>query len=179
MNKPRLAIGALTLAASTLVSLAISEGWEPVARPPIPGDVPTGGFGATVNEDGSPVRHGQVFTPDRALILLLNDANKFQRALKNCAPVPMHPYEFSAFVQLAYNVGDGAVCNSSIPRLLKAGDYLGACKKILEFNKFRDCTQPRVFNSKTQKWECPLVPLRGLTLRREREYKECIGENQT
>lgn len=176
MNQPRMAIASLTLAASTLVGLALSEGWEPVAKPPIPGDVPTVGYGSTRNPDGSPVVSGQRVTPDRGLVMLLADADRFQRAVKSCAPYEMHPYEFSAYVQLTYNVGEGAFCNSSIPRKLEAKDYEGACKKILEFNKFRDCTKPAVYNQQKGKWECPLVEIKGLTLRRQREYQECIGE---
>lgn len=176
--RARVAVASLSLSAATLVGIALSEGWEPVARPPVQGDVPTVGFGSTRNPDGSPVRDGQRVNPDRALVMLLNDATKFERAVRRCAPVPMHPYEFSAFVSLTYNIGEGAFCRSSIPVKLKAGDYQAACETILQFDKFRDCTKPKVYNPKTGKLECPLIPLKGLTLRREREHRECMGESQ-
>ena len=155
----RIQISALSLSAATLVGIALNEGYEPVARPPVQGDVPTMGFGTTRNADGSPVRDGQTVTPQRALVLLLNDASKFERAVKRCAPVPMHPYEFSAYVSLTYNIGEGAFCRSTIAKKLIAGDYEGACKEILKWDKFQG------------------KPLRGLTLRREREYKECMGDH--
>jgi lysozyme len=81
----------------------------------------------------------------------------------------MHQHEFDAFVSLAYNVGAGApgvkdgFCvlksgrPSSIVRLLLAGDYAGACNAILGWDKFQG------------------KPLRGLTLRRERERAQCMG----
>ena len=47
-NQRRIAVVAsLVLSASGLIGIAVSEGWEPVARPPVQGDVPTGGFGST------------------------------------------------------------------------------------------------------------------------------------
>jgi lysozyme len=46
-ERARIAIAALTLSAAGLIGIATSEGWEPVAKPPVPGDVPTGGFGST------------------------------------------------------------------------------------------------------------------------------------
>lgn len=155
----RIQISALSLSAATLVGIALNEGYEPVAKPPVQGDVPTMGFGTTRNADGSPVRDGQRTTPDRALVLLLKDASMFERAVKRCAPVPMHPYEFSAYVSLTYNIGEGAFCKSTLVKKLIAGDYEGACKEILKWDRFQG------------------KPLLGLTKRREREYKECIGDN--
>ena len=158
MRAPRLAAASLALSASGLVAIAVHEGWEPVARPPVAGDVPTVGFGSTRNPDGTPVRNGQTITPDRALVALLNDASKFEQAVKRCAPVPMHPYEFSAYVSLTYNIGEGAFCRSTLAKHLNAGRYEQACAEILKWDKFQG------------------RPLRGLTLRREREYRECMGE---
>lgn len=175
-NRTRVAIASLTLAASTLVGIALHEDYVGRAMIPVPGDVPTKGFGTTRNPDGTPVKMGDTTTPTRALVDLLRDASRFEQAVKRCAPVPMHPYEFQAYVSMTYNVGEGAFCNSSIPTKLKAGDYEAACKTILEFNKMRDCTKPKVLNPKTGKYECPLVEIRGLTNRRQSEYKTCIGE---
>lgn len=89
--------------------------------------------------------------------------------MDECAPVPMHQYEFDAFASFTYNVGPGRAgvkdgfCElkrggpSSIVRRLLAGDYTGACDALLSWDKF---------NGK---------PLRGLTLRREREREQCLG----
>ncbi len=157
----RMHVAALSLSAATLVGIALSEGWEPVAKVPVPGDVPTVGFGSTRNADGSPVSDGQRVTPDRALVMLLNDATKFEKAVKRCAPVPMFPWEMSAYVSLAYNIGEAAFCKSTLVKKLLASDYAGACKEILRWDHFQG------------------KPLRGLTVRREREYRECIGEGRS
>lgn len=167
-ERTRTAVAALVLSASGLIGIAVSEGWEPVARPPVPGDVPTGGFGSTRAESG-PMKAGERIDPVRGLILLQRDASEAERIVRRCAPVPMHQHEFDAFVSLAYNVGPGKAgvkdgfCvlksgrPSTIVRLLLAGDYAGACKAILGWDKFQG------------------RPLRGLTLRRERESAQCLG----
>ena len=165
----RTTAAALVLSAAGLIGIAVSEGWEPVARPPVPGDVPTGGFGSTRGESG-PMKAGERIDPVRGLILLKRDAAEAERIVRRCAPVPMYQHEFDAFVSLAYNVGPGKAgvkdgfCElkrggpSTIVRRLLAGDYAGACDAILSWDHFQG------------------KPLRGLTLRRERERALCLGE---
>lgn len=167
--KERIAVAALSLSAVGLIGLALSEGYEPVARPPVPGDVPTGGFGSTRSETG-PMKAGERIDPVRGLILLRRDASEAERIVRSCAPVPMHQYELDAFVSLAYNVGGGrkgvkdgfcvlkSGAPSTIVRRLLAGDYTGACNGLLAWDRFDG------------------RPMRGLTLRRQRERALCLGE---
>lgn len=166
----RRTVASLTLSAAALVGIVMSEGYTPTAVIPVPGDVPTIGFGTTEG-----VKLGDKITPPVALQRALTDIQKFEGALKACVKVPLHQHEYNAYLQLSYNIGSGAFCDSSIPAKLAAFDYEGACKTILDFNKFRDRTKPKVWNAKKKKMEYPLVELRGLTLRRQREYAECIG----
>lgn len=156
----RTAVGGLVLAASTLVGIALKESYTDNAVIPVPGDVPTFGFGTTRHADGTAVRMGEKTTPPRALVDLLADADKFAQAVKRCAPVEMYPYEFSSFVSLTYNIGENAFCTSTAAKKLKAQDYVGACLEILRWDK----VQGRV--------------VRGLTIRRQEEYQECIGAKQ-
>lgn len=153
MNRPRLAVASLSLSAATLVGMALHEGYRGDAYMPTPNDVPTVGFGTTSN-----VRMGDRITPERALVRLLADANKFEQAVKRCAPVAMHDYEFQAYVSLTYNIGEGAFCRSTLARQLNAGNYAGACREILKWDKQAG------------------KPLAGLTKRRLDEYRMCIGE---
>lgn len=145
-------VAALTLSAAALVGIALHEGYSPVAYTPVPGDVPTIGFGTT-----EAVKPGDKITVERALVRLLADASKFERAVKRCAPVPMYPHEFSAFVSLTYNIGEGAFCKSTLAKKLNAYDYRGACDEILRWNKFKG------------------KPLAGLTKRRQQEHAMCVG----
>lgn len=152
MIKERLGAAFLVLSASTIVSIAVYEGYRGDAYIPAPGDVPTIGFGTT--EGVSP---GDKTTPERALVRLLADASKFERAVKRCAPVPLYQHEFDAYVSLTYNIGEGAFCRSTLVKKLSAGDYAGACAEILRWDKFRG------------------KPLAGLTKRRQAEYRLCMG----
>lgn len=144
---------ALSLSASALVGIALNEGYKETAYTPVKGDVPTIGFGTTAG-----VKPGDKITPPRALVRLLEDANEYEKAVKRCAPVPMYQHEFDAYVSLTYNIGPSAFCSSTLARRLLYGDYSGACEQILRWDKFQG------------------KPLRGLTKRRQAEYRLCKGE---
>lgn len=148
----RVQIAALSLSATALVGIALSEGYRSDAYVPVAGDIPTIGFGTTEN-----VRMGDKTTPERALVQLLKDSNKFEKAIKKCVSVPLYQYEYDAYIELSYNIGPAAFCKSSIVKSLNSGDYAGACKGILKWDKF---------NGK---------PLPGLTKRRQKEYQQCLG----
>ncbi len=151
--KVRVVIGALSLSASALVGIALHEGYRGEAYIPVKGDVPTIGFGTT---DG--VKPGDRIEPVQALVRKLADVQRFEGALKECVRVPLHQYEYDAFMSLAYNIGPGAFCGSTLVRRLNAGDYTGACNEILRWDRFRG------------------EPLRGLTLRRQAENRQCLGQ---
>ena len=150
--KARIVIGALTLSASALVGIAVHEGYRGEAYTPVKGDVPTIGFGTTAG-----VKPGDRIEPVQALVRKLQDVQKFEGALKQCVRVPLHQHEYDAFLSLAYNIGPGAFCGSTLVRRLNAGDYAGACAEILRWDRFRG------------------EPLRGLTLRRQAENRQCLG----
>ena len=151
--KARIVIGALTLSASALVGIAVHEGYRGEAYIPVKGDVPTIGFGTTAG-----VKSGDRIEPVQALVRKLADVRRFEGALQQCVRVPLHQHEYDAFLSLAYNIGPGAFCGSTLVRRLNAGDYAGACAEILRWDRFRG------------------EPLRGLTLRRQAENRQCLGQ---
>lgn len=148
----RTRVAAMSLSAAALVGLALFEGYTDRAIQPVPGDKWTYGFGTT---DG--VKPGDKITPPQALARKLADVQKFEGALKRCVTVPLHQHEYDAFISLAYNIGDSAFCNSTLVRKLNAGDYAEACDQILRWDRFQG------------------KPLRGLTLRRQAEHRQCTG----
>lgn len=148
----RVQVAALALSASALVGIAMHEGYSPVAYIPVPGDKPTIGFGTTEG-----VQMGDRTTPQDALERLLRDATRYEGAIKQCVKVPLFQHEYDAMSSLAYNIGPTAFCNSTLVRKLNALDYRGACEEIKRWDKFQG------------------KPLRGLTLRRQAEYRTCIG----
>lgn len=149
----RTAIASLALSAAALVGLALKEGYTDQAIIPVPGDVPTLGFGTT---DG--VKLGDRTTPPQALARKLSDVQKFEGAMRQCVRVPLHQHEYDAYVSLAYNIGSNAFCASTLVRLLNQEQYEDACRQILRWDRFKG------------------QPLRGLTIRRQAEYAQCMGE---
>lgn len=135
MAAPRAAINGLKLSILGLLAWVAYEGWEPVAKPPIPGDVPTHGFGTTTHADGRPVQLGERIDPVQAVRRVVQASGEYETALKRClgSDVVLHQHEFDALTLLAKNVGAGAVCRSSIVRKVQAEQYDAACKTILDF----------------------------------------------
>lgn len=141
MTKPfitqaRSAVALLVLAASTLVGIAVHEGYREEAYIPVAGDVPTIGFGTTAG-----VRVGDKTTPVRSLVRLLDEIDGVYAAgVKRCVTVPLYQHEYEAFVSLAYNVGVPTFCRKALPGkppnlidLINAGRYEEACARIEAF----------------------------------------------
>lgn len=172
MIKPsRSAVGALVLAASTVVGIAGWEGYRSEAYIPVPGDVPTIGFGSTKN-----VKMGDKTTPDRALRRLVDEVDSvYAQGIRRCIKVPLTDYEFGAYVSLAYNIGVPLFCNKADKRtvddqgrprkpdpdqlidLINSQQYAEACKRIDAF----------VYSGGRK--------LQGLVNRRAEERKICEG----
>lgn len=148
----RVKLAGLSLSAVALVGIALHEGYSDRAYIPVPGDVPTIGFGTTEG-----VKPGDTITPPKALVRALQDAQKFEGALKRCVKVPLHQHEYDAYISLSYNIGPTAFCGSTLVRKLNAEDYAGACREILRWDRFKG------------------QPLRGLTIRRQQEYELCTS----
>lgn len=165
MNVPRTGLAALGLSAAALIGIAINEGYTDRAIIPTKGDVPTVGFGTTTRPDGSPVQLGDRTNPVEALERKARDLQRFEGALKSCVRVPLYQHEYDAYVDLAYNIGPGAFCGSTVVRRLNAMDYEGACDAILMWKRVcaQDCSAPgnRVC------W--------GLWQRRLATHKKCLG----
>lgn len=153
-NLTRTRIAGLSLSAAALVAIANFEGFRDRAYDDGVG-VQTIGYGTTGG-----VRPGDRITPERALVRLLDDADKIQRDLRACiGDVPLYQHEWDAIVSWSYNVGTGAACKSSLVRKLKAGDYPGACAELLKWDKAGG------------------KRLAGLTKRRQAEYRLCMGDS--
>lgn len=141
MSKVRIAIAALTLSAAGFVGILNRENIKLEAYPdPVHGwQVPTIGAGSTEG-----VKRGDRITPLQAINRSLREVRVFENALKACINVPLHQYEYDAYVELSHNIGPGAFCRSTIVTRLNVGDYSGACEAILLFKRSgkQDCSAP-------------------------------------
>lgn len=148
----RKALVTLALSALGLVGIAAHEGYSDKAYQDVVG-IWTIGFGTTKD-----VKPADKIDPVKALQRKAEDIVKFEGAIKQCVTVPLHQHEYDAYVSLAYNIGPGAFCNSTLVKRLNQQDYAGACKEILRWNR----AGGRV--------------VKGLAVRREAEYRQCIGQ---
>lgn len=167
----RVAAGALVVAAIVTAQLIPEEGFEPVARPPIPGDRCTYGYGSTFHADGSPVECGETISRGSARGLLITTVkDKYEAGINACAgDIPMLPREKAILVRLAYQNGVKAVCGYSIINRFRSGEYEAGCKTITTISRLqgRDCALPE---NRYRKDGC-----NGLMNRREKQMRQCLG----
>jgi len=149
----RSAIAALAVSASLLVGVVVHEGFRGTAYIDAVG-VPTIGAGRTEG-----VKPGQRTTVEREMVRLLRDLDGRKREIAECVRVPLHQHELDAALSLAYNIGIKAFCGSTMVRRWNAGDYAGGCAEIRRW----------VYAGGKR--------LRGLVVRREAEYRLCMGQD--
>lgn len=146
---PRKAAG---WAAIAVVVVGGFEGIRTVAyRDPI--GIPTACFGETRN-----IKMGDRFTLEQCNDMLEGRLVEFWRGAAACTPsLPDMPdARQAAVVSLAYNIGVGAYCKSSVARNLNLGNVRAACDSFLKFNRAGGVIFP------------------GLTRRREAERQLCL-----
>lgn len=161
--RARVAVYTLSLSAVAFVGILNREGYTDQAVIPVPGDVPTIGFGTTGG-----VKMGDRTTPVKAAGRALADVQSYEGAIKQCVKVPLHQAEYDVYTDLAYNIGPTAFCGSTIVKRLNAQDYAGACEGVLMWRQFNgfDCSTP---GNKV----CA-----GLWTDRQRVHKQCVEAQQ-
>lgn len=127
----------LALSAAGLVAIAHHEGYTDRAVVPVPGDVPTIGFGTTKG-----VRPGDRITPQEALARLLIAAGQAEKAVARCTTSPITQAQFDVLVSLTYNIGADAYCGSTLVRKINAGDCPGAAAEFDRWVRVRGRVVP-------------------------------------
>lgn len=159
MSSNRISVSVVVASVVAIASIANSERFIPKPYMPTPQDVPTIGYGSTVNPDtGKKIR--MTDPPINEAIAkrwLVKDIGMFEREMRKCVKVPVTQSEWDAYTSLTYNIGALGFCRSTLVKKLNAMDYKGACAQILRWDR--------------QKGKV----LRGLTNRRKTEYKMCTG----
>ncbi|MEE8628189.1 MULTISPECIES: lysozyme [Methylobacterium] len=114
-------------------------------------DLPTVCYGETRG-----VALGMRFTKAQCDAMLVKALGEFaDTSVERCVKVPIPDPVYVAFLDLAYNIGAGAFCKSTVVRRWNAGDRAGACDALLLFNRAGGRVVP------------------GLTARRQRERALC------
>lgn len=103
-----------------------------------PAKVWTIGWGSTGVDpfNGGKIRQGTVWTQEQCDMRFEQHLAQFERAvLDGLAGKPASQPQFDAMVSLCYNIGPDAFKRSTLLRLHSAGDYPGAAKQFLRWNK--------------------------------------------
>jgi lysozyme len=147
----------LTAAGILFVTIPKDEGTEYKAYRDI------AGIWTICNGDTANVRPGQVASQAECQERLERQLIAHAAPVMACTPRLRdegRDYQRAAAVSLAYNIGVGAYCRSTVDRRFDAGDIRGACNAFLSWDKARVNGQLR--------------SVRGLTLRRQREREMCL-----
>ena len=165
----RVVVASLAASAALIWSLAVQEGFDPVASRPVPNDPPTYGHGATVRPDGVPVKEGDTITRKEARQLLGRQVeDDYSANVRRClGDARLHQWEFDSAVDLAYNIGWPKVCSSTMVRQFKAGNYSAGCNSIFLFSRLHgiNCALPE---NRNRKDGC-----RGIMARRQQQFLMC------
>ncbi len=158
MSKARIALaaalGSVTIAGTAITTVATWEGKANVPYRDIVG-VLTVCYGETKGVEK------RYYSDAECGDMLSTSMLEHWNGIAKCSTIATaRPRERVAHLSLAYNIGVGAWCKSSIPARLARNDGT-ACAVISEFNKARVAGV--------------LVPVRGLTNRRESERAICDG----
>lgn len=98
--------------------------------------VPTIGYGTTVYPNGIKVKlSDQKITQQLAESFLQHHVNAIEKDILSLIKVPLKQNQFDALVSFSYNVGVGAFRDSTLLKLLNAGDIDGASKQFERWNK--------------------------------------------
>jgi len=90
------------------------------------------GWGST----GDGIHKGVCWTQAQADARFEADLGKFAEGVERLiGDAPTTPHQFDALVSLAYNIGLNALRGSTVLRKHKAGDYLGAARAFVMWNK--------------------------------------------
>jgi len=106
------------------------------------------------------LRIGQKFTDEECNSFLDDDLVKAAKGMQDCVHVMLSDGELIAYTDFTLNEGISTFCNSSMARLVNAGDHAGACKALPLYDKAHI--------------KGKFVVLKGLARRRVSELDYCM-----
>lgn len=151
----------LAAAGGAIAISAVMTGWFE-GREHVPYRDPVGVWTVCEGHTGPDVIPGRKYSDAECNRLLAADLAEADQAVTRLVKVPLSDYERAALIDFAFNLGAGALANSTLLRKLNAGDRAGACAE------YKRWVNARV-NGR-------LRPLPGLVKRREAATWLCLYE---
>jgi lysozyme len=111
-----------------------------------------------------PGEHYTTITMQQAYDLLEADLESARASVERLVKVPLINNQFAALVSFTFNLGAGALSQSTLLKLVNAGQFARAADEFVKWNKARV--------------DGVLQPLPGLTRRREAEAQLFITPDQ-
>ena len=109
---------------------------------------------------GPDVEKGRKYSLEECRAFLTADMMEAVNAVEKCHPgLPENVH--AAFADAVFNLGPKVACESTASRYLAVGDFHAACRELPRWNKARVAGA--------------LVPLPGLTKRRQKEMELCLA----
>ena len=96
-----------------------------------------------------------------ARVLLQSDVHRFEECVNRLITVPLNQNQFDALVSFAFNVGCGALEDSTLRRLLNQGRYDTVCDQLRRWNKGGGVVLPGLVRRREA--ECALFKKAGQT----------------
>jgi lysozyme len=105
------------------------------------------------------IKPGMKFTQAECDVMFIDSLTKHEAGMRAClkSPDTIPDPVYVSFLSLAYNVGTGAFCRSTLARKANAGDLAGACRELPKWNRAGGKV------------------VKGLTNRRQAELKLCLS----
>ncbi len=100
-----------------------------------PAKIPTIGYGTIRYPNGNKVKLGDEITEHQAEAYLLNECSQFAQRVEELVTVPLNQNQFDALVSFCYNLGDGALEQSTLLRELNRNNYSEAAAQFPVWNK--------------------------------------------
>lgn len=133
------AIGALALAAGAAVAAIVMpfvSGWESGGKVHTTAYQDIVGVWTVCDGDTQGVTSHTVETAAGCKVRLDQRLAQFATPVLQCTPnLQGHPYQLSAAISLAYNIGVKSYCHSTADRQFRAGHWRAACDAFLLWNR--------------------------------------------
>lgn len=100
-----------------------------------PGGVWTIGYGHTTLVNGRSIHKGMKITTQKAEQLLVEDLQRYEKAVNDNVRVALDQSKFDALVSFTFNLGIGAFKSSTLLRVLNAHNYREVPRQLLRWNK--------------------------------------------
>lgn len=134
INLPIKKMGSMNVSAK---GLDLIQKWEGLKLEAYldPVGIPTIGYGTIAYPNGKQVAMGDRISQEQAHGFLLHECTSICARVEGLCTAPINQNQFDALVSFSYNVGVGALGDSTLLKQLNQSNYIGAASEFPRWNK--------------------------------------------